>query len=133
MGRVRLLAAACLALAMPAAFSHGQQVVVQQPQFRQFSASSTVLVPDRGATGLGGTGSAAAARGTYGPLPGGTSRLGGAGAARVETRVWVHDFEAMDRAILGADGPESAAPRRASPRPRPNVRPGLPMRQRAAR
>lgn len=132
MGRVRLLAAACLALALPAASSHGQQVVVQQPQFRQFSASSTVLVPDRGATGLGGAGSAAAARGTYGPLPGGTSRLGGAGAARVETRVWVHDFEAMDRAILGADGPESPVTRRPPSRPRSNRRPGLPLRQGSA-
>lgn len=132
MGKAKLLGAAVLALSIPSAVARGQQVVVQQPQFRQFSASSTVLVPDRGAVGLGGTGAAAAARGTSGPFPAGTTRLGGAGASRVETRVWVHDFEAMDRAILNADTPDSPAPR-APARPRPNGRPGLPMRQRAAR
>jgi hypothetical protein len=133
MRQVNFLAAAFLALAMPPAVARGQQVVVQQPQFEQFGASSTVLVPDRGATGLGGNGAAAASRGTSGPIPGGTSRLGGMAASRVETRAWVHDFEAMDRAILGAELPESSVSRRSPARPGPSVRPGLPMRRRAAR
>jgi hypothetical protein len=36
--------------------SQAQQVVVQQPAFQQLAAPTTVLVPDRGETFLGGSG-----------------------------------------------------------------------------
>lgn len=77
-----------------------QQVVVQQPAFQQFAAPTTVLVPDRGEAFLGGTRSGFQARGVQGPIPLGSARAGGAGASSVSTRVYVHDFRAMDEAIL---------------------------------
>lgn len=82
-----------------------QQVVIQQPAFQQFAAPTTVLVPDRGEAFLGGTRGGFRGRDVQGPIPLGSARAGGAGAASVSTRVYVHDFRAMDEAILrGIDG-----------------------------
>ena len=81
-----------------------QQVAVQQPAFQQFAAPTTVLAPDRGEAFLGGTRGGYQARDVRGPIPLGSARAGGAGAASVSTRVFVHDFRALDEAILrGAD------------------------------
>jgi hypothetical protein len=132
MCRTIIPVAACFGLVIGTADVRGQQVVVQQPSFQQSTTSSTVVVPDRGATGLGGTGSAAAVGSMSGPVPLGTSRAGGTNAGRMEARVWVHDFEAMDAALLGEERPAPPVARRSPARPRPNVRPGLPLRQRAA-
>ena len=81
-----------------------QQVVVQQPEFRQFTAPTTVLVPDGGGVVAGGVGSAAGGRQTAGPVPMSSARAGATGGASVQVRAWVHDFEAMDAALL-ADKP----------------------------
>lgn len=96
-----ILVSGLMAAAWPC---EAQQVVVQQPAFQQFAAPTTVLVPDRGEAFLGGTRGGFQARDVRGPIPLGSARAGGAGAASVSTRVFVHDFRALDEAILrGAD------------------------------
>jgi len=85
-----------------------QQAVVQQPEFRQFTVPGTVLVPDQGSVTLGGVGSAAAGRSVPGPLPLGSARAGGTGAANVQVRVWVHDLQSMDEALLRETAPPEA-------------------------
>ncbi|MBM4023733.1 MAG: hypothetical protein FJ284_16115 [Planctomycetes bacterium] len=130
-GGILVVVMLCLA-AMPAN-ARSQQLVVQQPTFQQFTTPSTVLVPDRGATGLGGIGSSARGRTTYGPIPLGTARAGSTGASRVRVRAWVHDFQAMDEAILAGEHLPSAVSRRSPTRPTPTLRPSSPMRLRAAR
>lgn len=87
-----------------------QQVVVQQPAFQQFAAPTTVLVPDRGEAFLGGARGGFQARGIQGPIPLGSSRAAGGGASSASTRVSVHDFRAMDEAILREADAEAVAP-----------------------
>ena len=96
-----------------------QQVVVQQPAFQQFAAPTTVLVPDRGEAILGGTRGGFRARDVQGPIPLGSARAGGAGASSVSTRVSVHDFRAMDEAILRGSDADRHGPglSRAAPKP----------------
>lgn len=127
------IAAAVLVVVLSPGDARSQQVVVQQPQFQQFTTPSTVLVPDRGATGLGGVGSSARGRTTYGPVPLNTARSGGTSASRVQVRAWVHDFRAMDEAILAGEHPGGTSSRRSSTRSTPTLRPAPPMRQRAGR
>ena len=95
-----------------------QQVVVQQPAFQQFAAPPTVLVPDRGEAFLGGTRGGIRARGVQGPIPLGSSRAAGGGASIASTRVYVHDFRAMDEAILREADAEAVAPGLVRPTPR---------------
>jgi hypothetical protein len=97
-----------------------QQVVVQQPEFRQFAVPTTVLVPDRGAALLGGTIGAARGQSIYGPVPMARAGAAGTGSSSVQVRAYVHDFQAMDAKLLGqAAGAAlvtpAAAPRRRSP------------------
>jgi hypothetical protein len=92
-----ILAIAVVAASRPCG---AQQVVVQQPAFQQFAAPTTVLVPDRGEAFLGGTRGGFRARGVQGPIPLGSSRAAGGGTSSATTRVSVHDFRAMDEAIL---------------------------------
>jgi hypothetical protein len=96
-----------------------QQVVVQQPAFQQFAAPTTVLVPDRGEAFLGGTRGGFRARDVQGPIPLGSARAGGAGASSVSTRVSVHDFRAMDEALLRGSEADRNGPglSRAAPKP----------------
>jgi hypothetical protein len=89
-----------IAVAAAARPCGAQRAVVQQPAFQQFAAPTTVLVPDRGEAFLGGTRGGFWARDARGPIPLGSARAGGAGASIAKTRVYVHDFRAMDEAIL---------------------------------
>lgn len=103
------------AVTMACGHLHAQQIVVQQPEFQMFTAPSTVLVPDGGSAALGGIGSAAGGRTIDGPL-----RMGSAGAwlrggSSARVYVHVHDFQAMDAALLGHD--ETPAPRVSAPPP----------------
>lgn len=82
---------------------------VQLPTFNFFAISTSVEVPDSGEGFLGGNSSSAAGS-SQGGIPGlgarpfsngalaSTSRSGG-----VSVRATIHDFDAMDRALLGAD------------------------------
>ena len=78
-----------------------QPTTVQLPTFRFFSVSTTVSVPDRGSTylgGIGSSGSRSTSRG-IGPL---ANRAGAhdTGASGMSISATIHDFEAMDKALL---------------------------------
>jgi hypothetical protein len=94
---------ACLAKPAPA-----QQVVVQQPVFQQFVAPTTVLVPDRGGAWLGGVGGVGQGRNVPGPIPMSRGTATSSGSSSVQVRAYVHDFRAMDEAILGTAAPRAS-------------------------
>lgn len=82
----------------------GQNVSVQLPTFHYFGVSTTVSVPDRGGVLLGGVNrSRSFSRSSGSPfLPGRRHTSGWSqGASLVSAHVWIHDFEAMDQALLG--------------------------------
>jgi hypothetical protein len=74
---------------------------VQLPTFNFFTISTTVMVPDRGGTYLGGIGRAGGASGQNGALGLG-HRSGGStvGASGMSVGVQIHDLAAMDKALL---------------------------------
>jgi hypothetical protein len=113
--------------ALVSAAARAQDVVVQLPEFRQFSAPTTVLVPDRGATALGGTSGVGAGQRVFGPVPMARSGVVQRGASRMEVRAYVHDFQAMDEALLAEEPGFAPAP----PRSRGRSRPSLPPRTRS--
>ncbi len=77
-----------------------QAVAVQQPVVRTMGVSTTVSVPDRGTTYLGGMNSAASGRISPGPFrPGTNSGLERSGSS-MSVSVFVHDLQAMDEALL---------------------------------
>jgi len=87
----------------------GQRITVQQPVVQQFGVSTVVSVPDRGSLMLGGVGSAASGSrrsAIFGP--GSTYGSRTAGSA-ISVHATIHDFEAMDRALLG-QGTSAASP-----------------------
>ena len=82
---------------------------VQLPTFNFFTVNTTVEVPDSGGGVLGGVGSSASGCNQRG-IPGLGSRpftnvAGGArgAAGSVSVTAEIHDFEAMDRQLLGED------------------------------
>jgi len=85
---------------------------VQLPTFTFTGISTTVWVPDQGAVFLGGIDRAADGRNEFGvpglPFPGFQNR--GIGQDRSASSFWVtatiHDFDAMDRALLSTPTPE---------------------------
>jgi len=94
-----------------ASLAFGQGIVVQQPEFRFTTAATTVLVPDRGEVLLGGVNRAQDSRSQFGvPILGKVPVLGrpfnnvgisqSRGASTMSVRAYIHDFEAMDEAIL---------------------------------
>lgn len=94
--------AAALAAVLPGQ-ALAQRVTVQQPTFRRFSIATTVVAPDRGAVQLGGLNSSRAGRQTLGsPLLPSADR-GSAldqAASGVSVSAWIHDFAALDQAVL---------------------------------
>src|SRR5688500_11840365 len=81
-----------------------QSLTVQQPVIDTFGVGTTVSVPDRGGMYLGGVGRAAEARSARGfPLRRGPLARS-ASSASLSTGVYIHDFEAMDAAVLEAAG-----------------------------
>jgi len=91
-----------------------QQVVVQQPVFQQFAVPTTVLVPDRGGAFLGGTGGVGQGQAVYGPMPMSRGTATGRSSSSVQVRAYVHDFRAMDEALLGTATPVASGSFRAS-------------------
>jgi hypothetical protein len=88
---------------------------VQLPTFHQFGVSTTVSVPDRGSTSLGGMRRSATGSNQFGApgLPG--NRSGGAGmqGGGVGVSVQIHDFDAMDQDLhQQAAGMRGSDPRR---------------------
>jgi len=100
--------------------AQGQRVTVQLPTFRQFSMTTTVVVPDRGGAYLGGVNSTRRHAASFGApwFPGRHRGRGGATAASgVSVQAWIHDLAALDRAVLNE---WSAANKRRSPQARRN-------------
>ena len=90
---------------------------VQLPTFSSASVGTTVVVPDRGAAYLGGVNSAAEGRSEFGvPILGNVPYLGrlgrnvGIGQDTRASSMWVtatiHDFDAMDQALLNTPSPD---------------------------
>lgn len=84
---------------------------VQLPTFSFFTVNTTVSVPDRGGTYLGGLlrGSDSSTTRGLAPFPGLANRGIGSerSAAGMNVRAWIHDFRKMDEALLA----EAAAKR----------------------
>lgn len=84
---------------------------VQLPTFNFFTVNTTVSVPDRGGTYLGGLlrGSDSSTTRGLAPFPGLANRGIGSerSAAGMSVRAWIHDFRKMDEALLA----EAAAKR----------------------
>ncbi len=99
---------------------------VQLPTFSFVGVSTTVLVPDSGAAFLGGINRASDGRNEFGvpgiTLPGFQNR--GIGQDRSASSFWatatIHDFDAMDQALLNAPSPSGIAGSN------PNMSRGLP-------
>ena len=92
------------------------QQVIQQPVVQQFSTDTVVSVPDRGSAYLGGVGSAGAGRRVYGPPPWGTAAGQSLFSSDLDVSVYIHDFEAMDAALLAQPVRESRPTTVRSPR-----------------
>ncbi|HEY2882505.1 MAG TPA: hypothetical protein VGJ15_08730 [Pirellulales bacterium] len=107
------LAAGLAALLFSASTAAAQ--TVQLPTFHYFTTNTTVEVPDGGDVLLGGVGSASSGRVERG-VPGLAGRPftnSATGRSTGNSSAWVHaeihDFEAMDRALLGDDADALAA------------------------
>lgn len=100
MNRHTLIPAIALLVASSSIHAHAQNITVQQPAFSNFSVSTTVSAPDQGGAFIGGTGRAANGVTRQGLAPAGTAVGGEATGASMNLRVWIHDFEEMDRLIL---------------------------------
>jgi hypothetical protein len=100
---------AAFALLPAAAFAQG--ITLQEPTFSSFSIGTTVVVPDQGSTLLGGISRSASGSSEFGVpmLPGPLFKSRGIGrdtsASSVRATVFIHDFNAMDQALLGAPTP----------------------------
>jgi hypothetical protein len=93
----------CFALAVAlhaASAAKAQQITVQQPQQQVFEVGTVVSVPDRGSAFLGGVRSAASGRNSAFGIPGNVGAGGTISGATSSVHVTIHDFEAMDAALL---------------------------------
>ena len=102
MSRRWLLPLIAIVLWTSAPRAWGQALTVQQPSVESIGVGTTVSVPDRGRTLLGGVSSGAASRSIYGPLPMNSNRGQAFQAGSISTSVTIIDFEEMDRAALEA-------------------------------
>ncbi|MGC1274433.1 MAG: hypothetical protein WBC44_12055 [Planctomycetaceae bacterium] len=80
----------------------GQSQTVQQPVVDTFSVGTSVSVPDRGEVFLGGGGRASERSSVRGFPDRRGAYARSASAASMSARVFIHDFEAMDAAVLNA-------------------------------
>jgi hypothetical protein len=109
--RLGVALAACLWL--PVLVASAQ--TLQLPTFNLAGVGTTVMVPDGGAAFLGGINSASDGRSEFGvpglPFPGFQSRAIGLqrGASSFWVTATIHDFEAMDEALLSTPSPDGVA------------------------
>jgi hypothetical protein len=92
--------------------SCAQAVSVQQPVVQVFGVNTTVVVPDRGSSLLGSVSSAGDTRSTNGFSPFGASIGSFRNHSSQTATVYIHDFEAMDEALLNAGRGQIAEPSR---------------------
>lgn len=84
------------------AATQAQVVRIQQPIVQQFSAGTTVTVPDRGTALLGGISSGRIGSRQYGPFRHGSIYGQEFQSSTSSVSVYIHDFEAMDRYLLNS-------------------------------
>jgi hypothetical protein len=92
--------------------SCAQAVTVQQPAVQVFGVNTTVVVPDQGSALLGSVSSAGDTRSTNGFSPFGSSIGSFRNHSSQTATVYIHDFEAMDEALLNAGRGQIAPPSR---------------------
>jgi len=120
----------CLASpAIVVTFAEGQ--TIQLPAFSQSGVHTTVLVPNGGSVSVGGFSHMRQSRLRYAPpffgniLPN-RSITSSRGAGQMSVNVWVHDLQAMDRALLAAGNEQQTEPKKKKPpgrrKPRPQDR-----------
>src|SRR5262245_3596864 len=88
------------AAVFPVEPAKAQQITVQQPRQQVFQAGTVVSVPDRGSAFLGGVRSASSGRNSAFGIPGNVGIGRSSSAASTTVHVTIHDFEAMDKALL---------------------------------
>ena len=114
------LTIACFALALGClwaapAWAQPQATAVQLPTFSFFSVGTTVSVPDRGSTLLGGINRASDGRNEFGapilgklPVVGRPFKNVGIGSERsaqnVRVSAYIHDFDELEQAVLAGAG-----------------------------
>ena len=79
-----------------------QSIVIQQPVVEQFGVSTVVSVPDRGSALLGSVSSSATFGRRSGPFTPGSNVSRRQRHSGASVHVWIHDFEAMDAALLAS-------------------------------
>ena len=82
--------------------AEAQVVRIQQPIVQQFSAGTTVTVPDRGSALLGGVQSGAVYSRQSGPFRAGSTYGHSFHCSTSSVSVYIHDFEAMDQMLLNS-------------------------------
>ena len=86
---------------------------IQLPAFQQRGVRTTVVIPDRGSISLGGVSGTRQSRVRIappflGPLAPTRAFRSSRGSGNMQMRVWVHDLQAMDAAILAEGDPTVA-------------------------
>jgi hypothetical protein len=114
----RVLWATAIGLVAVSQSVMAQQVAVQQPVVGRTGVSTSVSVPDRGSTRLGGVGSAQSSRSSFGRGRPGSSVGMSRSSSSMSASVYIHDLRAMDEAILNSvpDSPSSSNSRSSSMR-----------------
>ncbi len=108
---LHLVSAVCLGLAAIDASAQ----TIQLPTFNMAGVSTTVMVPDGGAAFLGGINNASDGRSEFGvpglTFPGFQNRAIGQqrGASSFWVTATIHDFDAMDQALLNTPSPDGIA------------------------
>ena len=128
----RTISLVLVALSLAVADLRAQGVTVQQPTFSSFSVGTSVLVPDQGSAFMGGITRSATGVNEFGVpgLPFFPFRSRSIGqdqsAMGVSTHVFIHDFDAMDRMLLGGmPGAVTSVPRSMGPLPEGVVGPAV--------
>lgn len=81
-----------------------QRATIQEPSLETFGVGTTVSVPDRGRTTIGGVGRGALGSSVYGPLRSGTNTGRSTQGGSMSIGVRIHDLAEMDRQTLEATG-----------------------------
>ena len=103
------------AIGLIAANTFGQAVTLQEPTFSSMSVGTTVLVPDQGSTFLGGITRASSGQTEFGVpgLPGPLFKSRSIGqtysSSNMYATVYIHDFDAMEKALLSTPSPSGTA------------------------
>lgn len=97
--RRKIISFAIIVLAGQSVFA---QVAIQQPVVGTTAVNTTVSVPDRGTTYLGGTSSAVSGRSQYGPIRSGTSMGFSRQSSSMSVSARVIDLHTMDQEILNS-------------------------------